>query len=308
MEIPDILTSFQAGMNGLQNPSLLSRFFSLPGIGKVPQVYSFWKWGALILALVATFSGVITRIKLLVLRFCKDKFLLSSGPRWTQQLDEEDDEDRSCSSDSSENDEEDDEPTTSFQDRHPVDEVFSVAGSGRDLRQRRRRSGGDRHWWSELGSGKNVVKLWDSIGLWSEPEDESESVVSIWDLNKDQKVSSFSSRGCEIPAMSISSPAVIYSAGSNKRDNIFLGVFDTRVGGQTPAIHTQWRPLRGKVVGIGSGGVEKVYVMEDVGGASRVGDMRNVKRPLENLTESNGDTWWDADAVIIPNSFADESQ
>ncbi|XP_052183012.1 uncharacterized protein LOC127795397 isoform X2 [Diospyros lotus] len=84
-------------------------FISLSGIGKVPQVYSFWKWGALILALVATFSGVITRIKLLVLRFCKDKFLPSSGPQWTQQLDKEDDEDQSCFLDSSENDEEDDE-------------------------------------------------------------------------------------------------------------------------------------------------------------------------------------------------------
>ncbi|CAL5421580.1 unnamed protein product [Camellia sinensis] len=297
----------------LQNPSLFSRNFSHSGTGKVPQVYSFWKWGALILALVATFGGMITRIKLSIVRFCKFNLLASSGPL-TQHIDHvfDSDEDDSTSSDSSD----DDEPTTSSQDRHPIDEDFRVAGSscysGDRRKLRRRRSlGGDRFSWSDFTSGKSVVKLWDNLGLGLDFDEEfSESVVSLWDLNEDRKIRSLSGERSRISAISTSSqsPAVIFSTGSKNNDNVFLGVFDTRIGSQIPAMYADWSSRRGTVVRINSGGGgEKFYVGDDVSGTLTVGDMRNVKLPLQDLTESEGDTWWDADAVIVSDEVVDDS-
>ncbi|PSR91155.1 Protein transport protein [Actinidia chinensis var. chinensis] len=289
-----LISDFEAGINCLQNPSLVSRFFSLSGFGETRFVYSFWKWGALILALVATFSGIITRIKLLIVRFCNFTLLAaSSGPK-TQHLendylyDEDDYEDDSCSSVSSEDDE--DEPTTSLHDRELIDEDFSVAGSscyGDDHMSLRRRCGGGGEWfsWSDFAGGKTVVKLWDSFGLGLDFEDESsENVVSIWDLNKDRKTTSFSGGRCQIPAIFTSSPALIYSAGSNIRNNVLFKMYDTRIGIQIPAICAEWLPRPGKLMGIESGGGEKVYVRNAVTGALTFGDMRNVKTPLENLS------------------------
>ncbi|GFZ16081.1 hypothetical protein Acr_25g0004900 [Actinidia rufa] len=259
-------------MNCLQNPSLVSRFFSLSGFGETRFVYSFWKWGALILALVATFRPKTQHLE--------DDYL----------YDEDDYEDDSCSSVSSEDDE--DEPTTSFHDRELIDEDFSVAGSscyGDVHMSLRRRCGGGGEWfsWSDFAGGKTVVKLWDSFGLGLDFEDESsENVVSIWDLNKDRKTTSFSGGRCQIPAIFTSSPALIYSAGSNIRNNVLFKMYDTRIGIQIPAICAEWLPRPGKLMGIESGGGEKVYVRNAVTGALTVGDMRNVKTPLEHLCPS----------------------
>ncbi|KAA8529150.1 hypothetical protein F0562_034051 [Nyssa sinensis] len=244
-------------MNCLQNPSLLSGGFSLSGMGKVSQVYSFCKWGALILALVATFSGILIKIiKILLIRFRTFKSFASSEP-FFEQLDDDLDfsDDETCSLESSEDEEFD--FTENSEDRQPVDEDFSVAGSSyyrdeqwqnRDLGLRRRRSGGDRLSWSDFGTEVN-------------------------DSNE-----------------------------------VLLGAYDTRIGHQIPAIYAEWRPSQRNTVGINSGGVEKVYVRDEVTGTLTVGDMRNVKTPLENITESDGDTWWDADAVIVSDEFVDDSR
>uniref|UniRef100_A0A5B7C3T2 Uncharacterized protein n=1 Tax=Davidia involucrata TaxID=16924 RepID=A0A5B7C3T2_DAVIN len=302
MVIPDIsiISNFEAGMNFLQNPSLLSGSFSLSGIGKVSQLYSFWKWSALILALVTTFSCIlINRIKILFLKFHIFKPLASSEPL-LQQLDDDSDfsEDDTCSLASSVDEEF--ESAASSEDRQPVDEDFCVAGSSyyrdeqwqnRDLRLRRRRSGGDRFSWSDFATGKSVVKLWDSFGFGLDLEDSSGSVISIWDLNKDKKISSVLGRICQIPAVSMLSPTMILSAEVNNSNSVVVGAYDTRVGRQIPAIYAEWRLNQCKIVGINSGGVEKVYVRDEVTGALTIGDMRNVKTPLQNLTESDGDTW-----------------
>lgn len=307
MEITElnIITCDFESVNCLQNPSLYSRIFSISGITKAPQLYSFCKWGALILALAATFTGIIIQIKLLLLRFYKHKLASSTSP--THQLEGDEDEDESSSSASSDDDEDYVPPTTSFHDRFPVDEDFRVAGSSfycRHFSLRRRRSRGCGDWfsWPDLTSGKkSVVKLWDSLGLGFEfeEEDSSESVVSIWDLNRDVKINTFSGMRCQIPAVAMSSPAEVILSGSNNKGNVLLGLYDTRVVGQIPAIYSEWRPRRGRVVGIDSGGVEKVYVVDDVSRKLTVGDLRRVNTPLEDLTESDGDTWFDADAVIV---------
>ncbi|XP_052198241.1 uncharacterized protein LOC127805519 [Diospyros lotus] len=306
-----IISGFEAGMNCLQNPSLIHWLFSDSGIGKAVHVYGFWKWGALILALVATFCGVITRIKLLVLRLCEVQIFRSQGASFRQldsEYDSDEDEDDSGSLDSSDGE--------GFRPATAVEQDYCVAGSssyggdrrgdGSGLRLRRRISG-DRFSWSDFAGGRSVVKMWDnfSFGLDFE-ENFSRSVVSMWDLNRDQKVSSFSCGKLQIPALSSSSPAVVLSGGTNNGcDKFLLGVYDARSGQRIPAISAEWRLPRGKAVGISSGGVEKVYVIDDAACELTVGDIRKPTSPLENPMASDGGIWWDSDAVIVQGNDVD---
>ncbi|KAL8521770.1 hypothetical protein ACS0TY_012064 [Phlomoides rotata] len=84
----------------------------------------------------------------------------------------------------------------SFGCQHCVDEDFCVKRSclsfksqlQNGLKQRRRRSNGDA--WPEFSYGKNVVKLWDSLGLSLDFDEdlfnyESKSVVSTWESRED---------------------------------------------------------------------------------------------------------------------------
>ncbi|CAK9159495.1 unnamed protein product [Ilex paraguariensis] len=312
MEIPEIsiIGDFEAGMKCLrQNSSLISRFFSLSGLETVHQLHSFWKWGAVILALIATFSGIINRIKLFITWVRTIKPLDSSSKPLLQLFDDDEElsEDETSSSASLEDEEY--ESTSSFDDQIPVDEDFRVAGSSfysenqsrnGKFKLRKRRSCGDGFSWSDFGAGTSVVKLWDSLGLGLEFEDFADGVVSIWDLNKDQKKSSFlaGNGSRQIPAVAMSSPAVALSAGLDKSNAVVLGAHDMRVARQTPAICAEWKTPAGKAVeDLNSGGVEKVFVRDDVSGFITVVDMRNVKMPLDNVTESDGETWMDADAV-----------
>ncbi|CAK9147596.1 unnamed protein product [Ilex paraguariensis] len=313
MEIPEIsiIGGFEAGMKYLQNPSLISRFFSLSGIDRVPQVYSFWKWGALILAFVATFTGIINTIKLLIIRVRTVKPLLASFSEPLFQFSDDDEnfsDDETASSASFEDEEY--ESTSSSDDELPVDENFGVAGSslysenqslGGKFKLRRRFS------WSNFAAGKSVVRLWDSLGLGLDFEDSSNGVVSIWDLNNDQNISTFFSRSCQIPAVARPAPAVVVQTQVDSSSNsIIFSAHDTRVGSQTPSIYASWQSPVTEVVSMNSGGVEKVYIRDGVTGVLTVGDMRNVKTPLKNVTESDGDTWWYADAVIVENEFVDD--
>lgn len=289
MEIPglNMITDFEV----LQNPSLFSRVFplsgvfSLSGTGEFLKLYSFWQWGALILALVATFTALITTIRLSFVRFVKS--LDSSVPPIEQFLDDSDSDPDSVDSPSTaSSDDEGYSRSTSFcwSDKQ-IDEDFSVAGSSPRLR--RLRSCVNGFSWSDFAKGKSVVKLWDSLGLEFDFEDDSsESGVSIWDS-------------------STSSPAVFFSAGTSSGNNndVLLSAYDARIGGEKPAICAEWpRRRRGKAVGF-EGGVEKVYVRDDVTGEVTVGDLRKIRSPLEDATKSDGDTWWDADAVIVSDEL-----
>lgn len=63
---------------------------------------------------------------------------------------------------------------------------------------------------------------------------------------------------------------------------------------QTPAVFAELWPRRRRIVGVDSGGVEKVYVTDD-SGSVMLRDMRKMGLAME----SDGETWWDADAVIM---------
>lgn len=305
MEIPEInmLSDFEAGMKCLQNPSFISRFSSFP---------SFWKWGALIFAIFATFSSVIKRIKLIFIHF---HTVIPSSNQTADVFEFSDDDDVSLASsdDEQEGEEEEDHPTTSFGGQHRVDEDFCVRGSilsfksqwqNGQLRQRRRRSSGGA--WSEFASGKNVVKLWDSLGFSLDIDEDlfnydPKGVVSTWDLHQEEKPGVFSGGVWGVPA---AVPTVLLTAeGNRKGDGVILGGYDTRMRSSVPALYAEWRSPAEKVAGVSTAGVGKVYVRDDVSGVVTVGDVRNVRRPLESVRESDGDTWWDADAVILENEF-----
>ncbi|KAK9114985.1 hypothetical protein Syun_021782 [Stephania yunnanensis] len=94
-----------------------------------------------------------------------------------------------------------------------------------------------------------------------------------------------SGRTSRFPATGAPSPAVVVSAGiDERRNNIGLKVWDARVGRRNPAIFAEWEPRRRK---------------SPAASVVEVRDMRNVAAPLEELTESEVETWWDADAVIV---------
>ncbi|CAI9768074.1 unnamed protein product [Fraxinus pennsylvanica] len=292
----------------MQNPTLISRFFSLSGIENVPQVVSFWKWGAVILLLFATLRSLIKGIKLIFIHFYS---LIKRSPHLSIgtgdfEFSESDD----CSSISSAEEEEEDIQTTSFSDQRKINEEFCVKGwQNGNLRHRRRwSSGGERFAWSEFTSGKNVVKLWDSLGLglnFVEDNDNinSKSIVSIWNFDNEEKNGNNFGRSRKIPALAMASPAVVLTAeGNGKRDSVVLGAYDTRMPRETPAIYAEWGPTTAAAT-VSDGGVEMVYLKNGVSGALTVGDLRKLKTPIEKVKESDGETWWDADDVTVEDEF-----
>ncbi|KAI4357809.1 hypothetical protein L6164_001733 [Bauhinia variegata] len=306
MEVPVVqrFSDLQVDLSSLQYPSLA-------GVQSIAIAFNFCKWGAVILALVAAFGSIIKRVKILIIRFQREKHSLPSFPLLSE-LDDDD----FCSSDdegsysplsstpSSEFEEEEDEPSPSASSSftwRQIDEDFRVRGSGHrfddqlqngHVMLRRRRSIGEIFSLSELANSQSVVKLWDSIGFglgldFDDADSSSENMFSVYDGKT------------PVEAVSNSLPPVVVSAGSNGSGNLEIKIWDTRLRCRIPAGIADWGPQLGKIVGVGSSGVQKVYVRDDAGYGVTVGDMRNVNSPLRKVTKSDGDTWWDADAVIV---------
>ncbi|KAG8498423.1 hypothetical protein CXB51_006898 [Gossypium anomalum] len=314
MEIPVInrISDFEASISTLNNPSFLSQVYALSGIDKIYQAYHFWKWGALILALLASLSTIINRLKILVIRFRRNHSLPCRPLLYDTDFDT-DSETSSCSS--SDNEVEYEEPSAS-QNWRQVDEDFRVRGSGHfiddqwrnsgsTLRKRRSSIGDLFSWAEELTSGKSVVKLWDNLGLGFRLDlDESDNVLNVYDINKETKIRSIFGEKSDFQAVSASSssPAVVVSAGGDSSTRrVAVSAWDTRLDCRQPVILTEWCPEKPmeKISAVNTDGVEKVYIRGDVKGMLTVGDMRKASSPLRNLTDSEVETWWDADAVIV---------
>lgn len=321
MEIPVVNRISDFEVTDLPSPSFPSQTFSISGIEKV---YGVWTWGALILAVIASFGTIITRINVIIIRRLSHNRSLTAQPLSVQEQDDfsdiDDDESYSVSTSSSVSDEEEEDDHEEEELRREED--FNVRGSDRGqnsnfLRLRRGRSFGgiNRFSWSDFASGKSVVKLWDNLALGLDLDDDSEDdysggrVVSIYDMNKQKKINSFHAGSFQVPAAASSSRSTILSADTNDSGRVSLGVWDTRVGSNIPAMLAEWGPQIGRIVGVASGGVDKVYVKDGVTGALTVGDVRKVGAPLRNVTDGDvNDTWWDADAVIVSDEcFDDES-
>ncbi|CAJ2648426.1 hypothetical protein L195_g037582 [Trifolium pratense] len=306
MQVPliDRLTDFQAGFNSLQNPSFPSQITtnSFNGIQTFSIAFNFCKWGAVILALVATFSSIIKKVTIFIIHLRKKASSLPSisfddGDDFTSDDEDTDNDDIVSLSSSSEC--EDESPSvsnsTSFNDffritgsSYDVNDVFQTQNDG----HKRQRSIGDIFSLLELANSENVVKLWDSIGfgLGLDFDDYEDGVISSYDVVTKPHA----------PSTSVASPAVVVSAGEGARGNLAVEIWDTRLRRRKPSVVAEWGPTVGNTVRVESGGVQKVYVRDDGRQRLTVGDMRKVSVPLGNVTESDADsTWWDADAVIV---------
>ncbi|WVZ09538.1 hypothetical protein V8G54_014068 [Vigna mungo] len=281
MQVPliDRINDLQVGLNSLQTPSFSSQITT--SLASVSIAYNFCKWGAVILALVATFGSIINRITIFIIRFRTKAPSLPSIEEYDDVYSSTDDDDDY---------ENDDDLTysssegTDDNDDNKNDEFQTQNGT-----HKRRRSIGDIFSLSELANSKSVVKLWDSIGfgLGLDFDDYEDGVVSTYD-----------------PASSTASPAVMVSAGEGACGNLAVEIWDTRLRRRKPTVVAEWGPTVGKTLRVESGGVQKVYVRDDGRNGVTVGDMRNVSTPLGNVTESDADTWWDADAIVV----SDEQQ
>lgn len=200
------------------------------------------KYSALFLALLATFHTIF------IIKFPKKT---PSLPPLIAEDDFGDSEDETCSLSSMSSEPEDNEEEE--EDENRSGEYFRLKGSGNGdgFLRSCRRSITDIFSLSEIANSKSVVKLWDTIGfgLGFGFDDFDSSVVSLYG-GADEKQSTLSS-------------ARMVSAGENASENSALMIWDTRLRRRIPAVVTEWVPGNGNVVGIVSGGLEKVCVRDD---------------------------------------------
>ncbi|GAB2280055.1 hypothetical protein Dimus_014693 [Dionaea muscipula] len=296
MEIPVIsrMSDLEASISSLNSPaSFISRFLSLLDLGKSSNSspHRFWKWGALFIALLYTFTSIASRLKILALHHWRSRrpFASLSNPLLSINLYDDDvssddevdggsDEDHArppCSSDSEDEDE--------FEH-----DLLRRRGK---LRRRRQRSFGERlPSLTDLLTCNGVVKLWEDT--FSTTASKSDT-ISILDLDKNSMIGSILGR---FPAVAMPSPSVVLSAVSDNCGKLGVKLWDVRARRRRPAVQAEWRTRRPvkAVVGVGAGGVNKIYVRGEVEGEELVGDMRNVNSPLSDFTEYDEDTLWGA--------------
>ncbi|KAD4983053.1 hypothetical protein R6Q59_002702 [Mikania micrantha] len=252
MEITELnlIGDFEAGMKCLQNPSLISK---LSLIDKLPQFYSFWTCGALIIAVFATFTNVFNKIKLFIYQI-RLRLINSCQNSCPQQIFDDDDFDFDFS-----DDDYDDTPSSvaesdneelESEDEDRVNAVFRAEGSLSNLSLRRRNGFS----WSDFSAGKSVVQLWDSFGLgldFEDDESEHGGEIAIWDLDRDVKLSS--GRRLQVAAASPAEKVVLTAEMDDGTGKVGFGTYDCRVNGRTPAIYAAWRPRQRNLWSHGDG-------------------------------------------------------
>lgn len=322
MEIPVInrFSGLDSGMGSLPNPSLIPQILSSSsGLQTLSQSLDLWKWSAVIIAVVATFSGVINRIKLLFVIFRRQKRIIQEiVDDYDSDGDFSVDDSSSSVSSWSEFEEDDavsdaDEPEASSSRSWDLgNRDFRVRGSDyysndfgtkRTLRHRRCRNfngedgDGDQFSWADFSGGKSVVKLWDNLRFEFDQCHSNANEISLYDLIKEQKIGSILAGKSQL-APSLTSN-VLLSAAADVFGKTSVNLWDTRVGSQIPALIAEWKPMAGKILGVKFAGDQKVYIRDENAGKLTVGDLRNVKSPLENITAADVETWFDADAVMV---------
>lgn len=319
MEIPVInrFSGLDSGMSSLPNPTLLPQILASPsGFQTLFRSLDLWKWSAVIIAIVATFSGVINRIKLLFVIFRRQKRILQEIV-YDSDSDGEYSVDDSASSVSSvwsefEEDDADEPAASSSLSWDSTDRDFHVRGSDyylndhetkRTLRLRHRRSfhnqdrEDDHFSWADFSGGKSVVKLWDNLRFEFDHCHSDTNEIRLYDVIKEQTIGSILAGKSQI-APSLTSKLLL-STSANVPGKTSVNLWDTRLGSQIPALIAEWKPVAGKVLGVKFPGDQKVYVRDEDAGKITVGDVRNVKSPVENLTAADMETWFDADAVMV---------
>ncbi|KAE8730273.1 hypothetical protein F3Y22_tig00003041pilonHSYRG01262 [Hibiscus syriacus] len=188
----------------------------------------------------------------------------------------------------------------------------TISGGTVVSRFERRNSIGELFSWAEeLTSGKSVVKLWENLGLgFGLDLDESDDVFNVYDVNRETIIGSIFGGKSNFQAVSSSSSTVVVSAGADSSTGrVAFSAWDTRLHCRQPTILAEWSPEKPmeRISAVNADGVEKVYIRDDVTGKLTVGDMRKANSSLRNVTDSDVDTWWDADAVLVLDESIDES-
>ncbi|KAK9074509.1 hypothetical protein SSX86_007107 [Deinandra increscens subsp. villosa] len=253
MEIAELnlISDFESAIKRLQNPSLISKF---------PQFYTFWTFGALILAVFATFTSVFNRIKMLVHQI-RLKFLISCQNSCPQQIFDDDDFDFDFSDDGggggdgdtpSSAAESDDEEDLGSENGGVDGALFRVDGGDEGFGLRRRNGFS----WSDFSAGKSVVELWDSFGLnldFEDDEMEYGGEIPIWDFDRSVKLSS-GERWPAAAAAAVGENVVVTAEMGGEGGGVGFG-YDCRVGGtSSPAVYAAVRPRRRRNWADGGGG------------------------------------------------------
>uniref|UniRef100_A0A7N1A252 Uncharacterized protein n=1 Tax=Kalanchoe fedtschenkoi TaxID=63787 RepID=A0A7N1A252_KALFE len=273
-------------------------------IEQVPEIFSFWKWGAVILAVYAIVNSLLVRFRIELVRFGKRQSAVTKA-----LLSYSSDEDCGCSSDddASVDDEDDDkvdgedEVKTSTSYTAPFGSCFDfrVAGSSifenDELASQPNDNIQRRFSWSNFANGKSVVKLWDGLGC-----SFSSSLLSLHDLSRDEAITSFfPTEICQAPAVTTPSPSLVLSAGKDRANNLVLSLADTRLG-RRQALFAKWKAselVSSPAVGaIDSGRLQNVYIRDDAGRKLSGLDLRKATVQLDDEKELDDVvTWWDAD-------------
>lgn len=272
------ISPFDAEIDRLQNYSIINSL-----LHQLPDIGSLCASIVLILAASAAFVGVGRQTELLIFRHRKGRSGISHPVAAYSN-------DNSCSSTDDDDDDDTDEEEEEEEEVSSSDEYESACGSDiyGDDELGHGGNSGSRPFWQELGLGGAVVKTWEGLGLGL---DRSSGLISLLDLNRGEVLRSFLPGAGQMPAASLSSPAVVLSA-VERVGAAAVRVWDVRVGGQAPSAAAELPPFRRRrVVGIAGGGEGKVYVSDDVGAVS-VTDLRNLRSPLR-------ETLWEADAVNV---------
>ncbi|CAM8882064.1 unnamed protein product [Rhodiola kirilowii] len=265
MEVPVInrVGDLQLGIGRV--PTLISQVL----IEQVPEIFSLWKWGAVILAVYAIVNSLLVRLKLVLVRFknrqsAVTKSLLSYSSEDDDDYSSDDDDNVSVSSSSVNEDEYEDEEEEEEKVKDRNGGVFGsffdfrVACSSSFEKEERETTSKStdlprRFSWSNFANGKCVVKLWDEI----------EPITSV-----------------------------ILSAGKDEAGDLIVSLADSRIGRES--ILLNWNAsefVNSRSAAVRSDGLRKVYFRDEAGEKLKVVDLRKATEAFDEVTTE----WWDAD-------------
>ncbi|XP_022993318.1 uncharacterized protein LOC111489361 [Cucurbita maxima] len=261
----------------------------------------FWKWGAVLITLLATFSGIINRLKILIIVIRRrsrttpisEPLSRSLHGGETAGLVSENLRSSLLSSLESANEKE--------ADREPDDgSDFRVKGTARCSRLRRRYGGGSDGdsvpWsWPCFGSERSVVRQWVDVKFKCEFEKLSGSVISLYDENEEAEICSILSDGAPLQVAALSPGRMVVAAGESVSSNVSLKLWDTRCRSRTSVLAAEWNSPSGKVVDVYSDDVDKIYLIDNGGDRIVVGDVRKVRSVSENSSAVDNGGWWESE-------------
>ncbi|XP_038885552.1 uncharacterized protein LOC120075889 [Benincasa hispida] len=305
MEVPVLnrITEIGADLSSLPNPKFLSRIFT-----SFSPSQHFWKWGALIIALLATFTGIINRVKILIIVIRRRTRTTSiSEPLYrslhggeTGGLVSENLKSPLLSSSESEDENEGDRKQDDSSD-------FRVKGSGRfsgefdgrccsRLRRRHCDGGGDGDLfsWPCFGSDGSVVRQWGDVKLKCEFEELSGSVISLYDENEETEICSIFNGGTPLQAAALSPRKMVVAASEGVSANVSLKLWDMRGRSRRPVVAAEWDSPSGKIVDVYYEDVENVYLRDKGAAGIMVGDVRKVSSASGNSPVGSGDGLWES--------------